>query len=60
MLYKRLYVKHYLLTFIILKDLPVYFAELLQLEKMFTQSFDYSIYHPDVVFIDNIRHIRTQ
>jgi len=30
------------------------------LERLFTHQMNYTIYHPDILFIDNIRNIRTQ
>jgi len=30
------------------------------LDRLFTHSMDYKIYHQDIVFVDNIRHLRTQ
>ncbi|CAL8143664.1 unnamed protein product [Orchesella dallaii] len=38
----------------------VYNALQASLEKLFTHPMNYSVYHPDIVFIDNIRNIRTQ
>ncbi|ODN06426.1 hypothetical protein Ocin01_00255 [Orchesella cincta] len=38
----------------------VYNALQTSLERLFTHPMNYSLYHPDIVFIDNIRNIRTQ